>query len=165
GRASLLAQDRVHFCNSREADAVAWLREQTEGGADLVFECVGKADTYGMAIECAAPMGTVVLMGNPYGDMSLSRNTYWKILRDQLTLTGTWNSSFDITGASGGSEPSDVPGLATPDDWHYVLDRLAAGSIRPAQFITHRLPLSDLERGLQIMRDKTEDYCKVMIGQ
>lgn len=163
GRASLLAQDRVHFCNTRDTDAVAWLREQTGGGADLVFECVGKADTCGMAIECAAPMGTVVLMGNPYGDMMLPRNTYWKILRDQLTLTGTWNSSFDIAGAPGGSEPSDAPALATPDDWHYVLDRLAAGSVRPVQFITHRLPLSDLERGLRIMRDKTEDYCKIMV--
>ena len=161
---SVTRQGEIYFCNSREADAAAWLREQTDGGADLVFECVGKADTYALAIECAAPMGAVVQMGNPYGDMLLSRNTYWKILRDQLTLTGTWNSSFDIAVASGdGSDPSVVPGLATPDDWHYVLDRLAAGSIRPAQFITHRLSLSDLERGLRIMRDKTGDYCKIMI--
>ena len=92
-------------------------------------------------------MGTVLAVGNPFSDMRLSRNVYWKILRNQLTVEGTWNSSF----------------LHSPeDDWHYVLKRLEAEKIVPSELITHRLPLSDLEHGLRIMRDKTEDYVKIM---
>ncbi|MBR5116609.1 MAG: hypothetical protein IK096_06040, partial [Lachnospiraceae bacterium] len=64
-------------------------------------------------------------------------------------------------------EDSEIPAMnadaAGMDDWRYVLSRLAAGSIHPSKLITHRLPLAELERGLLIMRDKTEDYCKVMV--
>lgn len=96
-------------------------------------------------IESLAPAGDLVLVGNPYSDMNLSKNTYWKILRKELKLHGVWNSVF-------------------PTDWQYVLERLAAGKIKPALFITHKLPLPQLDKGLDIMKNKTEDYCKVMIN-
>lgn len=136
------------YCDSRGQDVEKWLAERTEGrGADVFFECVGKNETLVEAINSAAPAGRVMLVGNPYADMHLDKQVYWKILRRQLTVTGTWNSSF-----------THDPG----DDWHYVLDRLTAGEIEPARLITHRFPLDALERGLCIMRDKTEDYCKIM---
>ena len=50
-----------------------------------------------------------------------------------------------------------------PDDWHYLLRILEDGKIEPERLITHRLALEELERGLVMMRDKTEDYCKIMI--
>ena len=69
-------------------------------------------------------------------------------MRHQLTLKGTWNSSY-IGEAD--------------DDWHYVLERIAEGKVNPEVLITHRLKFEELEKGLKIMRDKTEDYVKVMI--
>ena len=116
-----------------------------------------------MAVDAAAPMGGVVLMGNPYGDMMLPRDIYWKILRNQLTLTGTWNSSFDYPDETGLNGLSGQTAGSVTDDWHYVISRLEAGTVRPALLITHRLPLSELGRGIAIMRDKTEDYCKIMV--
>ena len=88
-----------------------------------------------------------MLVGNPFSDMSLPKDVYWKILRNQLTITGTWNSAF----------------LGNPeDDWSYVKKRLEERKIHPSELITHRLPLEELERGLRIMREKTEDYGKIM---
>lgn len=136
----------IYFDNSVSTDYEKVRNRQ--GKADIVFECVGRTRTYADAIDIAAPMGKVILVGNPYSDMTLPRDTYWKILRNQLTVTGTWNSSF--TGSP-------------DDDWHYVLDRLEAKSIDPAQFISHRMPLKDLKTGLDIMHDKTQDYGKIMI--
>lgn len=125
-----------------------WILSRTEGlGADVFFECVGKEETYIQAVESAAPKGKVMLVGNPFSDMGLKRDVYWKILRDQLTMTGTWNSSFCHR---------------AEDDWAYVLDRLSQKRIAPARLITHRLSMEEMEKGLQIMRDKTEDYGKVM---
>ena len=49
------------------------------------------------------------------------------------------------------------------DDWHYVLERIAAGGVKPEQLITHRLKPDELEKGLHVMRDKTEEYVKVMV--
>ena len=88
-----------------------------------------------------------MLVGNPFGDMSLKKAVYWKILRNQITVKGTWNSSFT------GEES---------DDWHYVLERLKKKRIAPSELITHRLSMEDLEKGFQIMRDKTEDYIKII---
>lgn len=136
------------FCDSRKEDAAAWIQDRTKGyGADVFFECVGKNETCALAVQSAAPLGKVVLVGNPLSHMELSREVYWKILRNQLTVTGSWNSSF----------------LRIPeDDWNYAQKRLSEGKIRPAELITHRLPLEELEKGCRIMRDKTEDYIKIM---
>ena len=139
-----------HFCDSRTEDAAAWL-QRTCGGAALFFECVGRNDSICYAIDGTAPAGRVVTVGNPAGDMAFSRDTYWKILRNQLVVFGTWNSSFFAGDKS-----------MQPDDWHYVLDRMEHGDIKPASLITHRLPIDQLEQGLLIMKEKKEDHCKVM---
>ena len=122
--------------------------EKLDGiSADIVFECVGKELTYAQAIDAAAPSGTVMLVGNPASDMGLSRAVYWKILRNQLTVLGTWNSSYT-------KEPDD--------DWQFVINLLNNGIIKPEQFITHKFELKDLITGFEIMRDKKEDYIKIM---
>lgn len=144
------------YCDSRQQAPGQWLMERTGGaGVDVFFECVGKNETLSWAIDHTAPAGKVMLVGNPFSDMHLEKSVYWKILRNQLTVTGTWNSSF--------SYPQDEPYAEyRQDDWRYVLERLAGKRVTPAELITHRFPLEDLEQGLHIMRDKTEDYIKIM---
>lgn len=138
-----------NYCDAKKEDTAAWLMDHTNGqGADVLFECVGRNETCIQAIETAAPSGQIVFIGNPASDMAFPRNAYWKILRSQLKIYGTWNSSY--TGAE-------------EDDWHYVLERAAAGRIRPGRMISHRLPLGRLEEGLLIMRDKKEEYGKILI--
>ncbi len=114
-----------------------------EAAYDIVFECVGKQETYEAALSMASPMGVVMLVGNPAGDMSAKRDVYWQILRRQLTVLGTWNSSFRT-------------------DWNYAIERVASGAIHPESLITHRLGLDDIEHGFVMMRDKSEKYTKVM---
>lgn len=136
------------YCDCRGQNVSSWILEHTDGaGADVFFECVGKNDTYELAVNATAPSGSVCLVGNPYSDMMLKREAYWKILRNQLTIKGTWNSSF--TGE-------------TADDWHYVMERLARKKVSPAGLISHRFSLEDLGQGFCIMRDKREDYVKIM---
>lgn len=137
-----------HIYQGSSIHARDWLMAQTKGaGADVFFECVGRTETISDAIMCAAPNGIVQLVGNPALDIGLDQNTYWKILRGQLTVKGSWNSSFTHH---------------AEDDWQYVLDRLQRGRIQPQQCITHQFALDALEQGLLLMRDKTEAYMKVM---
>lgn len=138
------------YCDGRMQDVEQWLLERTEGrGADVFFECVGKNETVMQAVGMTGPGGRIMLVGNPASDMTFAKSVYWKILRNQLTVFGTWNSSFTHS---------------PEDDWHYVLEKLRGGQIAPAEMITHRLPLKELDRGLAIMRDKQEEYGKVMAG-
>lgn len=135
------------FCDTRTQELGPWLRERADG-ADVFFECIGKSDTIAEAIDLTAPMGTVQLVGNPYGDVTLDKAVYWKILRNQLVIRGSWNSSFTHE---------------ETDDWHYVLQRLAQGRIEPEKLITHMLSFDELQQGLAIMRDKSEEYVKMVV--
>ncbi len=140
-----ISSDR--FCDSAKEDALEWIRDSA-GEIDVFFECVGRNETLELGIECTAPGGRIVTVGNPYSDITLSRDTYWKILRNQLVINGTWNSSFT-------HEPDD--------DWHLVLGLVEDYDIEPEMLITHRYGLDDLEKGLHMMRDRTGDFCKVMM--
>ena len=151
-RALILGIPEDHYCDGREVDVSSWIMGHI-GGADVFFECVGKNECVSLGISCLTPGGTLITVGNPYSDMMFSRDTYWKILRNQLKIKGTWNSTFLKMGS----------GQEENDDWHYVLKRLAEGSVDPTVLITHRLWLEELYTGFTIMRDKTEDYCKVMM--
>lgn len=137
-----------HYCDSKNTDVSHWIMEKTDGmGADVFFECVGKEETVTQAVNLTAPAGKICLVGNPYSDMKFDKATYWKILRNQLEVTGTWNSSFTHE---------------ENDDWHYVLKKLAQKKINPSQLISHRYDLEEIDKGLHIMRDKTEDYLKII---
>jgi L-iditol 2-dehydrogenase len=136
------------FCDSRREEVGNWLIKHTEGkGADIFFECVGKNETILQAVFNTAFSGQILLVGNPHSDINLEKEGYWKILRNQLTVKGTWNSSFTHE---------------EEDDWHYALKRLQDKSVSPEILISHRFLLDELEKGFIIMRDKTEEYGKIM---
>lgn len=125
------------------------ISERTSGrGPSYAFECVGKNESLEKTVASVAPSGKVMLVGNPYSDMTLSRNIYWKILRNQLTIKGTWNSSF--------TKEKD-------DDWTYVLKRLSENTLRTDYLITHKFSIENLNCGFELMRDKSDEYVKCMM--
>jgi len=153
-RAKALGISEKNYCDSRVTNVTEWLRESSKGGIVSYFECVGKNECINYGIEAAAPGGWMILVGNPHSDMNFSKDIWWKILRKQMAVYGIWNSSFR-------QEPYEDEKI---DDWNYALKRIKEDKIRPTELISHRFDLCDLEKGLHIMRDKTEDYCKVMIN-
>ena len=107
---------------------------------NVVIEAVGTNEALNTAITLTDAGGTAVLMGNPYSDMTL--------LRKQLHVVGTWNSSFDGQNRS---------------EWHYVVDMLQCGILNVAPLITHVYDQEKLEEGLKLMKNNLEPYCKVMV--
>jgi len=125
------------------------IMQLTDGlGVDAVLDCVATSDSLTEALACVKPGGQIVVVGNPRGDISIDKNSYWKILRKQIRLTGTWNSSFTH---------SDT------DDWNIVLKECANGNLHLKELITHELAFDELHKGLEIMRDKSEYRNKIMI--
>lgn len=114
---------------------------------DVVIEAVGTPDAIELSTYATKAGGTLVLMGNPSDDIFLQQNTYWRILRQQITLRGTWNSSYDGMNSS---------------DWTEVVKALEAGTIKADHLITHCYPQEHLMEGLNLMKDHKEPYCKIM---
>jgi L-iditol 2-dehydrogenase len=134
-------------CNSAEDDLAAWVKDLTDEGADLVIEASGSTVALEQCMLTAKVFGNVVLMGNPEGNMSLSQQAYWAILRKQLKLHGTWNSSYSKIARS---------------EWQLTLDFMASGKIDVKPLITHRVGLDGLFDRMKAIRDRSEFSNKVL---
>ncbi|MDE7253396.1 MAG: galactitol-1-phosphate 5-dehydrogenase [Acetatifactor sp.] len=151
--AVLLGVPEENCCDCRIDNVNEFIAGKTgHRGVDAFFECVGKNETITEAVEFTAAGGQICFVGNPYTDLIMDKNVYWKILRNQLTITGTWNSSYL------GQQDTDAAG----DDWNYVLNRLKDHRIHPEKLVTHSFELNELNQGFDIMRNKTEDYIKIL---
>lgn len=139
-----------HFYNCNEMDTVEAIERKTGNECvDLVIECTGYASVLNDCLKAVRRGGDVIVVGNPHGDVQIPRDIYWQILRKQLHLTGTWNSSF-------------IPD-AVEDDWSKTLNAIELGKLQPEKQITHKLIFEDLHAGLEMMRSKSEYFNKVMV--
>ena len=133
--------------NSEKDNAFDDYLTLTDGnGADVVLECVGSQEAINNAILYAKKGGRVVFTGNPYGDITFKKDIYWKILRNELTVTGTWNSSYK----------------STVNNWKETIAALENGNLDIAKLITQKFALKDYEEALATVRDPKKFSVKVM---
>ena len=134
--------------NSKNGEPIKWIHEMTGNrGADLAVEGAGVSSTLEQCLGCVRPFGRIVAMGNPAGDMKLSQKAYWELLRKQLTISGTWNSSF----------------VSLPkNDWDLAINAMAQGMINVKPFITHKFSLKQCNEALIMMKDRSTFFNKVM---
>ena len=114
---------------------------------DCVLEGTGASGALEATLAAVRPFGRVVLMGNPAREITLSQKGYWHILRKELSLKGTWNSSY----------------AEKENDWKESLAAMAEGKIDVRPLISHRYSLDDAPSALTMMQDKKECYHKVML--
>lgn len=132
-----------------EGNITDWICDKTKGqGADIAIDCAGSSVTVTNCLNCVRPGGQVLLVGNPKGEMAFSKESYWKILRKQIRLTGTWNSTFAHQDG---------------DDWHETVRQMEDQSLQPELLVTHELAFEDLPKGLRIMHEHAEYYNKIMV--
>lgn len=137
-----------NICNSTTSDVSEWVsRNIDSSGADIVFEGTGASMSFNTSLKIVKSSGTIVALGNPIDDMTLEKDFYWKLLRKQLQIYGTWNSSFGIN----------------DNDWTQVLYWLENEKLDLKRLITHRLDFSQLMEGLMLMRDNSIYSNKVML--
>lgn len=113
-----------------------------------VLEGTGHPAALARCLEAISPAGRMVLMGNPMGSMDMSQKTYWHILRKELTVLGTWNSSYN----------------SRQNDWQEALQEMASGRINVKPLITHVFPLEKVNEAFEMMKNKTDFFNKVLIS-
>jgi len=111
---------------------------------DAAFEAVGSVDALRRCIQLTRPGGHIVLIGNPGPDFSLEQKTYWQVLRKQLVVHGSWNSSY-------------------PHEWRESIDALTSGELRAQSQISHRFGFDKLHDALDMLYLRKEKVLKIMI--
>lgn len=123
--------------------------EKTDGaGCDVVFEASGASVVFNQAISLIKQNGRLGLVGRPTNGLTISNESYEKILRKQITIKGTWSFEF-----------KNYP----HNEWDIALEALKKGEIQVQPIISHRIPLKQVYEGIQIMANKTEDVFKILV--
>jgi L-iditol 2-dehydrogenase len=118
-----------HIVNATQDDPVRFVLDHTAAtGVDRVIEMAGSSVAQEQSIRMAKKQGRVVFCGISYNDLVLPQETLNQILRKEVSLVGSWNSSF---------APLPI------HEWQTSLDFLATGRIRCHPLISHRLPLGE----------------------
>ena len=134
--------------NAMQGDVVQRIVEETDGrGADICVEAAGTGITFEQSLRIVRKLGKVVLMGNVSGDVTIPESTASAILRGQLTIYGTWNSSFTA-----------VP----KNEWITALQFMSSGALNLKPLITHRFKLDQANAAFDMMYNRQEFFNKVM---
>jgi len=134
--------------NAAKEDTVKKLRELEPDGVPCVIEAVGMPKTFLQTIQCAARFGEIVFMGNIQGTFSVPESDFTHILRNELTIYGTWNSKVEPRGE---------------DEWTEVLANLDQ-QIEVEPLISHVIPLAEGKAMFEKMVNRTEWSNKVLFA-
>ncbi len=119
--------------NDVEGDLVPYLVALTDGGADYSFECVGNVDLMRQALECChRGWGESIIIGVAGAGQEIRTRPF------QLVTGRVWKG----TAFGGARGRTDVPKIV---DWY--MD----GKIQIDDLITHTMPLSDINRAIDLM--------------
>ncbi|MCC6731297.1 MAG: L-threonine 3-dehydrogenase [Chthonomonadales bacterium] len=120
-------------CNAATQDVEAFVADWTRGeGADVVLEMSGAPSAIRQAMRIARRGGRVSLMGLPSRPVELD-------MAEDMIFKG-----LDI---------KCIVGRRLYETWVTMHAMLASGKLNVAAAITHRMPIEDYTRGMELMRE------------
>jgi L-iditol 2-dehydrogenase len=115
--------------------------------ADVVIEAVGLDATINAAIMLAGPGGHVAFIGIPVPDVKLDNKTFQHLLRQEISLHGSWNSFG-----------APFPG----PQWTTTLEKFGTGELRWEFMISHDLDLGELPEIFRRFAARDIHFSKVL---
>ncbi|MCL2250020.1 MAG: zinc-binding dehydrogenase [Oscillospiraceae bacterium] len=123
------------------SDPVEAVRALTKTGPDEVFECSGAKGTINQAIRMVRKGGRIVMLGVANADAL-----------EEIPLKYTTHNEIMITGSR-----------ANPNVSQKVLNMMATGQLNVKDMITHKFPLEDFDKALDIFVGRKENVVKVVL--
>ncbi|MCI6406537.1 galactitol-1-phosphate 5-dehydrogenase [Veillonella caviae] len=137
----------INLINSNTKNVVNAIQEITDNeGVHVCIEGTGASQPLAEALQSIAREGTLLTMGNPAGKIELAQADYWCILRKQLKLIGTWNSSHNLV----------------QDDWKDAIYAMYIKAIDVEPLISHEYKLQNYVEAFELIKNKQIHTCKVM---
>lgn len=138
----------THGVNGKDTDAVEAIKQLTGGeGVDIAIELAGNKITHVQAVASVKKNGEVVYCGITYDDVNFPNKVISNILRGELTVHGSWNSSIN---------PLPI------NEWVSALEFMKSGQIKVNPLISHRVRLEECKQVFDMMFNRTEVFTKVL---
>ena len=140
-KAAKLGADTVIDAN--ENDVLVKLREAGNGSLpDALIEATGNAKAMEQAVYFVRSGGRITMLGI-FGGRKAAIDLDQLVIRE-ITLRGR---------------------LGSPGVWPAVIQLIASGRIDPSVIISHRIPLSDFSKGIDMVRNRKAGVVKVVAEQ
>ena len=104
----------------------------TSLGEGLVKNKQIKLESIKKCIEICHPGGLIILMSNISSNVHIPAEIFSSILRKEITLKGSWNSSFNHS---------------QKNDWKETIKLFNSG-FKPSDFVSHRIKLEEVPETL-----------------
>ncbi|MBI4278727.1 MAG: zinc-binding dehydrogenase [Armatimonadetes bacterium] len=121
------AAEVIHAVGSQPVSRI--LRKLTDGGVDVAFEAIGKPETIVQAFESVRRGGRLCVIG--YSSLPFEVNAA-RLMFYEMEVVGSL-----------GCRPVDYP---------RIIDLVRRGRIQLAPLISHRMPLREINDGLDLLR-------------
>lgn len=129
------ATDCVNPADTPDTPIQEVIVNMTDGGVDYSFECIGNVNVMRAALECSHKgWGKSVIIGVAGSGQEISTRPF------QLVTGRSWMG----TAFGGVKGRTQLPGL---------VDDFMAGKIEINKFITHTMPLEDINKAFDLMHD------------
>jgi L-iditol 2-dehydrogenase len=137
-----------YLIDASKADPVKEIVRQTDNkGVDMSIEGAGRPITFLQALKVVRKLGQVILMGNMQGQVVIPPPEFSSILRRQLVIHGTWNSSF-----------TPLP----KHEWQTGLEFIASGRLHLKPLISHRFSPDRAKEVFERLATAKEFFNKVI---
>jgi len=147
-KAEMYANKIIQLDNSDE-----WSEFLSNHFFQNVIEVSGSPDAFRYSISLAANEGKILWIGNITGELNIPKELVSVVLRKELSIMGSWNSTYSTHKSN---------------DWKESLELIQNG-IRPSKLVTHWISLDETPETLKKLHDHkkrktTFDSVKVMIN-
>lgn len=139
---------KIQFARSKNINSInsnELLNNKKTSTYDWVVEASGDPNAFQTSIEIVKSGGKLIWMSNVQGDVNLSASAISTILRKELSISGSWNSSYAPSGMS---------------DWKETINLIKNG-LSPSQFVSHYVTLDevpDILRKFQNHKERKENF-------
>ncbi|RHW38973.1 glutathione-dependent formaldehyde dehydrogenase [Neobacillus notoginsengisoli] len=154
--------NKAEICNFEDHDDTGkFLRELTNGGAEVVIDCVG-IDGKKSALEKIGQK--LHLQGGTISAIEIAMNAARKF--GTIQLTGIYAALFNAFPLGHIWERNLTLKMGQAPVIHYMpllFDKIVSGQFDPTEIVTHKMPLDDAAKAYQMFNDFEDDVVKVVL--
>ncbi|MED4454912.1 zinc-dependent alcohol dehydrogenase [Metabacillus fastidiosus] len=154
--------NNVEICNFEEHDDTGnFLRELTNGGANIVIDCVGMD---GKKSPMEKVQQKLHLQGGTLSAIQIAMDAVRKF--GTIQMTGAYGSLYNAFPLGHIWERNLTLKMGQAPVIHYMpmlFDKITNGEFDPTEIITHKVPLDDAAKAYQIFNNHEDEVVKVVL--